>query len=285
MVRHAWFLASWLIVSTAALAQTPPIEFPAASPACTLKQRIGLTDVEITYSRPSAKGRTMLGHIDPYGEVWRTGANSATRILFSSEVKLNGTPVPAGTYGLFTIPDPAEWTIILSKVSKQWGAYTYNPKDDVVRFKAKAVALSEHVETFTIEFSDFGVDSATLNLVWEKTRVPVELKADFIPKVVAQIDAAMAAEGKKPYYSAALFYLNYGLDAKRALGWLDAASAEKPNVFNIITWRARALAKTGDRKGAIAEAKHAIELAKAAPEPAGSEYVRLNEELLAQLAP
>jgi len=282
MIRYAWLLASSLVLSTAVFAQTPPIDFPGASPVCTIKQRVGLTDVEITYSRPSARGREMLGHIDPYGEVWRTGANDATRIVFSTPVKLNGTEVPAGTYGLFTIPDPVEWTIILNKISKQWGAYKYDAKDDVVRFKAKAVALPDHVETFAIQFSDFSVGKAALNLVWEKTQVPIEVEGDISP-VVAQIDAVMAAEGKKPYIPAAQFYYDAGLDPKKALIWVDAAIAEKPATYSVFTLRAKLLAKSGDKDAAIAQAKQAIELAKKGVEPARSEYIRLNEDLIARL--
>src|ERR1022692_3493422 len=120
-------------------AQTPAVNFPAASPACTLKQRVGLTDIEIVYSRPSVKGRTIFGGIVPYGQVWRTGANQATKITFNTPVKFNGTEIPAGTYGLFTIPAEQEWTVIINKSATQWGAFQYDEKADVTRFKVKPV--------------------------------------------------------------------------------------------------------------------------------------------------
>jgi hypothetical protein len=251
---HALFFASSLVLATAVFAQAPKIDFPAASPACTIKQRVGLTDIEITYSRPSAKGRKMLGGIDPYGEVWRTGANDATKIVFSTPVKLNGAEVAAGTYGLFTIPGQKEWTIILSKISKQWGAYKYDAKDDVVRFKATPAPLPEPVESFTIDFSNFTMGQASLDLSWEKVQVPIEVRGDVSP-VVAQIDAVMAGEGKKPYVKAAQFYYDAGLDPKKALAWVDAAIAETPATFSVATLRTKLLAQAGEKDAAIEQAQ------------------------------
>jgi len=282
MIRSAFLLTSSLVIATAVFAQAPKIDFPAASPVCTLKQKVGLTDISITYSRPSVKGRVMLGGIDPYGQVWRTGANDATVITFSTPVKLNGTDVAAGTYGLFTIPGESEWTIILSNTAKQWGAYKYDAKDDVVRFTAKAMALGQPVESFTIEYSDFSVGKAKLNLTWEKTSVPIEVVAD-VSAVVSQIDAVMASDGKKPYIAVAQFYYDAGLDPKKALTWVDAAIAEKPPTFSVATLRAKLLAKSGDKDAAIAQAKKAIELAKKGTEPARSEYIRLNEDIIAHM--
>ena len=112
--------------------QGPRVEFPAPSPACTVKQKVGLTDVEIIYSRPSVRGRKIFGAMIPYGEVWRTGANAATRITFSTDVKLQGTALVAGAYELFTIPGKDEWTIIVQKLPEKasWGAYAYTKAND-----------------------------------------------------------------------------------------------------------------------------------------------------------
>jgi len=216
------------------------------------------------------------------------GANDATTITFSRAVKLNGADVPAGAYELFAIPDPSEWTIILSKASKQWGAYTYNAKDDAVRFKAKAVPLAEPLETFTIDYSDYHIGKATLNMSWEKTRVLIEVEDDAVATVAAQIDAALtSAENKTSrfYISAAQFYYDADLDPKKALTWVDAAIALKPPTYSIETLRAKLLAKSGDKEAAIAQAKDAIELAKKGVEPARSEYMRLNEDIIARLGP
>jgi hypothetical protein len=283
LFRSALVLASALVVSSSGLAQAPQIDVPAASPACTLKQRVGFTDVEINYSRPGLKGRVVVGNIDPYGQVWRAGANAATQIAFSTPVKLNGTEIPAGTYGLFAIPGREEWTVIINKTAKQWGAYKYDSKDDVLRVKVAPVALSQPVETFTIDVNDIRDDSATLDLSWADWRVPVKITVDVTAKVVAQIDAAMAADGKKPYGEAAMFYLNHDLDLKKAAGWMDAALAEQPTAFWLVYHKARLLAKMGDKAGAIATAKASIELVSKSTGPEKGEYTRLNEALIASL--
>ena len=216
---------SGLAVVSSLRAQMPNIDFPAASPACTLKQRVGLTDITVVYSRPSVKGRTIFGGIVPYGEVWRAGANQATKISFSTSVKLEGNEIPAGNYSLFAIPGEQEWTIIISKNVNQWGAFQYTNNDDLVRFPVTPVSLRDaSVETFAIEFNRIRDESALLELVWDKTVVPIRLTVDVTDKIVPQIEAAMAAPGKKQdtfYFQAATFYYNHDLDSKKALEWVE----------------------------------------------------------------
>jgi hypothetical protein len=259
------------------------LDLPQASPTETLKQRVGLTDITIVYSRPSAKGRVMLGGNNPYGVVWRTGANNATRITFGTPVTLQGSKVDAGTYELFTIPGSDEWTIILQKAGNQWGAYAYDAKNDVLRVTAKPLALAEPVETFTIDIGDVRGESATLNLSWEKTRVPVALGVDVVGIVVPRIDAAMASPGKKPYAQAAMFYVDHNLDLDKASAWIDDAIAEQPGQFYLMYQKARILAAKGDKAGAEAAAHESIDLAAKTNGPAKDEYLRLNEALLAGL--
>src|SRR5262245_33768580 len=144
-----------LLVSVAAIVtsglqaeEAKKIEFPQPSPGASVKERVGVTAISIDYSRPSVRERKIFGGLVPFGQVWRTGANAATKITFGTDVKLGGTPVPAGSYALFTIPGEAEWTVILSKVvDGQWGSYAYNPKDDQTRVTAKPIAMAEPMET------------------------------------------------------------------------------------------------------------------------------------------
>jgi Protein of unknown function (DUF2911) len=266
-------------------AAAPRLEFPALSPAATLKQRVGLTDITIVYSRPSMRGRKIFGGLLPYGEVWRTGANTATRITFSTPVKFGGADLAAGAYELFTIPGPAEWTVILQKLPEKasWGAYTYDRKNDTARIIVKPVATGAPVETFGFAFDNLRDESATLNLAWENTRVPVEIAVNVTGPIVAQIEAAMAADGKKPYFQAALFYLDHDLDLTKAAQWMDAASAENPDAYYVFYHKARLLAKRGDKAAAIATARKSIELAAKDTGPAKGEYTRLNEALIASL--
>lgn len=269
-----------LMFASTLLAQTPKLEFPAPSPGCTIKQRVGLTDIEVVYSRPSAKGRQIFGSVVPFGRVWRTGANSATKITFSTPVKLNGIDVAAGSYALYTIPGEDEWTIILNKGVGKSGT-SYDEKDDVVRFEAKPVNLSDtSIETFTIEFNHLRDESAVLNLVWDKTVVPIKLQMELTSKLLPQIQAAMAAEGgQKPYFQAAMFYYDHGQDLEQAKKWVDAAIAQR-DAYYIEHLKAKILAKLGDKAGAIAAAKVSTELAVQAKDTA---YVKLNEDLVASL--
>jgi hypothetical protein len=285
----ALVFAGGLIVASRLAAQTPAVNFPAASPACTLKQRVGLTDIEIVYSRPGVKGRTIFGGIVPYGQVWRTGANQATKITFSTPVKLEGNDIPAGTYALFTIPDEKEWTIIINKNAAQFGAFQYSSKDDVVRFKVTPITLTDTtLETFTIEFNHIRDESAVLNLVWDKTVVPIHLEAEVTGQLVPQIEAAMAAPGKKSdgfYFQAATFYYNHDLDQKKALDWVNAGLADNPRIaYELLHLKAQILAKQGDKAGAIAAAKQSIELAIKAEGP-GSSFVKMNQDLIASQQP
>lgn len=261
------------------------LELPAPSPTATLKQRVGVTDIEIVYSRPGMKGRKIFGALEPWGEVWRAGANSATKVTFSTAVKLGGKDVPAGSYALFAKLGQDEWTIILNKnPEQQWGAYSYDAKNDVVRVPAKPVKLAAAVETFTIDINDIRDDSATLNLIWENTRVPVKIEVDIVGQLVPKIEAFMASNApKKPYVEAAMFYLDQKLDLKKALAWMDAAIAENPSAFYLVYRKAKVQAAMGDKAGAIATAQASIEGAKKADGAIKDEYLRLNEALISSL--
>jgi hypothetical protein len=264
----------------ASLTQAAEIQFPAPSPACTIKQRVGLTDIEVVYSRPSMKGRQIFDGLVPYNAVWRTGANAATKISFSTAVKLNGREIPAGSYALYTIPGESRWTIILNKGVGKSGTQ-YDQKEDVARFEATPVQLSDTtIETFTIEFNQIRDDSAVIDLVWEKTVVPIRLELEVMSKLVPEIEKAMSApEGPKPYYQAATLYYDHGLDLHKASKWIDAAIAER-EAYYMVHLKARILAKLGDKPGAIAAAKRSTELAEQAKDRG---YVKLNEDLIAGL--
>lgn len=267
-------------------AQGQRLPMPQPSPASTLKQRVGFTDIQIEYSRPGVKDRQVFGDLEPYGVVWRTGANSATKITFSTNLKFGGADVPAGTYALFSIPDPNEWTVILNKVTGQWGSYTYDEKNDLVRVKTKPVRLAESVETFLIDINNIRDDSASLNLIWQNTLVPVALQFDVVPTVVQKIQEAMAAERKPSapvYDQAALFYLAHNLDLNKAAEWIAAAIEQQPKAFYFYYHQALILAKKGDKAAAIAAAKRSIELAAAENPVAKDEYTRLNEKVISSL--
>ena len=272
--------ASW---SAAQNASAPRIEFPAASPLSTLHQRVGLTDFEVVYSRPSVKGRRIFGALEPYGAVWRTGANAATTLSFNTPVTIEGVNVPAGKYSLFTIPDRDEWIVILNKESDQWGAYRYDRNQDAARVKVKPAALAEPVETLTITFGDIRDESAVLSIAWENVRVSAHIRVDVEGKLLPQIEAVMASPEKKlpgVYFNSALFYFDHGQDLTKALTWVNEAIALNPKAFYAVHLKAKILARLDRKEEAIAAAKESIELATAARDQG---YVKLNEDLIGSL--
>jgi hypothetical protein len=280
MLRHFSLIAFGVMIAVNTLAQTTPkVEFPAPSPVCTLKQRVGLTDFEIVYSRPGAKDRQVFGNVVPFGPVWRTGANNATKLTFNTAIKMNGTEIPAGTYALFTIPGESEWTIIISKNVTQ-SPLQYDEKGDVARFKVTPDSLDFHIETFTIEFNAIRDESAQLDLLWEKTVVPIKIEIPLTDKLVPQIEAVMASDSKqKPYYQAAMFYYDHGQDLQKAKEWVEAAIKQREAHY-IVHLKAKILAKLGEKDAAITAANRSIELAKTAKDSA---YVKLNEDLISSL--
>jgi hypothetical protein len=276
---YSAIVGAGLLFSTSAPAQ-PKVDFPSPSPLSTLKQRVGLTDVEIVYSRPSAKGRTIFGGLVPYGEVWRTGANARTTISFSTAVKLNGTDIPAGKYSLFTIPGQTEWTVVINKDTAS-SPFAYNASNDLVRITAPAVKIAENIETFSIMIDSLRDDSANLDLIWEHTVVPIHLTLDLVSTLQPQIETMMSAPGeKKPYYQAAMFYYDHDLDLQKAKTWIEKAMVSSETYY-IVHLKAKILAKSGDKEGAIAAAKRSSELASKAD--GASSFVKLNEDLISSL--
>jgi Protein of unknown function (DUF2911) len=273
-----------LASTSRAQADEAALEFPAASPPCLVRNQIGTTTVEIQYGRPGVKGRKVFGGLVPYGEVWRTGANSATRITFSGDVRFGGADVTAGTYALFTVPDKTSWTVILNKAADQWGSYGYDEKQDVTRVQVQPETLAKPVETMTLDLADLRDDSAHLVLTWETTRIEVPIKTDLVARMQPRIEAAMAAEGgQKPYLQAAMFYYEHDLDLYKAREWADAAEAAQPEAVWVVYRKGLILAKMGDKEGARESANRTAELAAKAGGSLGAEYGRLSKELNARL--
>lgn len=254
------------------------IKIPQASSGQTIIQDFGLGKITLIYSRPNVKGRVVFGKLEPYDVVWRTGANAATVIKFTDDVKIEGHDVPAGEYSLFTIPNKDEWTIILNKNAKQWGAYTYQAADDVLRFKVKPVVTKDKTETFAMQFVNVMPTSTQLELKWENTAVTVNLSTSIDAKVMASIDEAMKGD-KKPYFQAAQYYFENGKDLKTALGWMNEAEKADPKAPWVKLWKGRMQLKNGDKAGAQVSAQAGI---AAATEMKNDEYIRLNTQLLAE---
>jgi len=276
MIRFVVVL--FIVLGLQAESKAQGVKMPAPSSGQTVIQDFGLGKITLTYSRPSMKGRKIFGDLEPYGKVWRTGANSATVIKFSDDVTIEGKNIPAGEYGLFTIPNKSEWTVILSKTSKSWGAYTYNAADDFARFTVKPTKMKPAVETFTLQFANVKPTTAQLYILWENTAVALNLSTSVDEKVMASIAAAMKTD-KKPYFQAAQYYFENGKDLTTTLNWMNEAEKADPKAPWVKLWKGRVQLKMGDKAGAQTTAQSGIALAT---EIKNEEYVRLNTQLLAQ---
>src|SRR5579871_2590777 len=254
------------------------LKTPAPSPPQFVRQDFGLSTIELSYSRPGIKGRNIFGDLVPYGKVWRTGANSATTLTFGDDVTIGGTKIAAGKYGLLTIPGAQEWTIIITKQLDVTNPAAYKQDQDVVRLKAEVQNLPFPLESFTILFANLTSNSCDLQLIWDKTVVAFPIKTDIDTKIMSQIDNAMNKDNK-PYFNAAMYYLDNGKDLNKALEWFNKATDADPTAYYIFYQKARCLAKLGKKQDAITVAQKSLQLSKGVNE----DYVALNEKLLASL--
>jgi len=206
------------------------IKTPQPSPFSKVEQVIGLTDVSVEYSRPSMKGRTIFGNLVPFDKLWRTGANKNTQITFGDDVKVEGKEVKKGTYAIFTKPTKDNWEVILYSNAENWG--TPKEWDDskvAAKFSVKTNKIPFKVETFTLMFSDFTMDSALLNFIWEETEASVKIEVPSKKKALANITKVMQGPSAGDYYRAAAFYKDIE-DFAKAKEHIDKAISlsEKP---------------------------------------------------------
>jgi hypothetical protein len=255
------------------------VKTPSPSTPQFVKQDFGLSAIELSYSRPNIKGRKIFGDLVPFGKVWRTGANQATTLSFGDPITINGTTIPAGKYGLLSIPGADQWTLIITHQLDVTSPAAYKPDQDVLRVNVAPHQLPFSIETFTIMFSNVNASSCTLDLLWDNTFLSLPISTDIDSKVMAQIDNAMNKD-THPYYAAAFYYLENGKDLNKALEWFDKAIAQDPTAFFAVYQKARCLAKLGRKQDAIATAKKSIELATQAN---NTDYVTLNQKLIASL--
>lgn len=241
------------------------ITLPALSPEGFVRQKVGYTTVEVNYCRPSMRGRLIFGEVVPFGEVWRTGANASTKISFSEEVTLEGHKVPAGKYALYTIPGEKEWTVILSKNTRLWGAYGYSEADDLLRFKVNPVKSTYHFETFTIDVGELTQTSATLQLMWENTIARINLGTSADEQIVAELDKRLSnpmVEVGNNYYAGADYYLRTHRDMDQALDWINKAVELNGETPWYMQTKAEIMYEKGEYNEAIRIASNARDKAK-----------------------
>lgn len=258
MKRLSFILLSALLASGV---YAQDLKLPALSPTSKLTQEFSTSNIEISYSRPSMRGRKIFGELVAFGNVWRTGANSATKIKFGEDVTVGGQAVKAGEYALYTIPGVAEWEIILNKGVGNWGNAGYDKADDVARFKIAPKALDKNVQTFTINIGHITYSTCNIELTWEKTKITIPVKANNEERLNASIDKAIN-NPNIPYFQAANYYFETDQNLDKATTYVDKALEANPKAFWMWSLKARIAQKMGKKDDAINAANKAMEVAK-----------------------
>ena len=270
-----------LVVVLSQVSMDAQIKTPQQSPKATINQVVGLTDVEIVYSRPSAKGRIVYGTLVPFGKIWRTGANENTTISFSDDVVIDGKKLPKGKYALYTIPNIQTWEVIFYKTVDNWGTpKVFEEANVALRTTVKENAIANAVESFTIGINSLDTTTATLEISWEHSFVSLKFEVPTQQKAMASIDKVLGGASGSDYYAAAQYYFQSNGDLVKASTYIDKAlelTPEKP--FFYLRLKSLILAKKGDRNGAIETAK----LSMSAADKAGNQdYVRMNKDSISE---
>jgi hypothetical protein len=253
-------LALLCLAPCSALAQ---LQLPRPSPGGKVSQVVGLTEITVEYSSPAVKGRKIWGGLVPYGEIWRAGANQATKVTFTKDVTVGSSAVPAGSYALFAIPNANEWTLILNKDFNQNGAFNYKQELDVARIQVQPKTIPNR-ERLAYAISDFTDDSASVDLEWEKLRVSLPLKLATQAQALANIKS-MTDGAWGPYNNAARYMLESAKDYDAGLQLVDKSIATKEHWYNLWT-KAQLLAAKGKYKDAMTWAQKAKQLGEKTPQ-------------------
>ena len=273
MKKSIFLTACLAMLVTLASAQ---IKTPQPSPTAKVSQEVGLSKVDLEYSRPSAKGRKIFGDLVPFGELWRTGANASSKITFGEDVKVGGTSVPKGTYALYTTPGERQWEVVFYKNTTYWGTpepAEYKMDDIAAKVTVPVVALKDAVESLTIAIDNLKNNGADVVISWENTKVAVPFTLDTDSKVMADIKTQMEGPSANTYYSAARYYFEENKDLKQALAWVDQSLAKGGDKFWILRLKANIQAGLGMYKDAIATAEKSSDLAK---KEGNADYQRMN---------
>lgn len=268
-----FLLTSWLSL-------TAQVKTPQASPASKIEQVVGLTSVQIEYSRPSAKGRTVYGDLVPYGKYWRTGANENTTITFSENVKFGSGELKKGKYAIYTLPKADSWDVIFYTDSNNWGLpQEWDDKKIALKVAVKPETLNKSVESFTISLNNLTNDSGVLEISWERTLVTVPFTVPTQEIAMNSIEKAMAGPTAGDYFSSAKYYYESDKELNKALLWINNAIAATPSDRDVPFWylRLKSLiqAKLGDKKGAIQTAKYSLD---GAIKAGNKDYEKMNND-------
>lgn len=257
------------------------VKTPQASPKATITQVVGLTDVEVVYSRPSARGRAVFGNLVPFGKLWRTGANENTTISFSDDVIIGGKTLKKGKYAIYTVPNIQSWEVIFYTATDNWGTpEEFKEANVALRTTVKEESMPKATDTFTIGINGLNSDFAFLEMYWENSFVSLKFEVPTQKTAIANIEKALAGPSAGDYFSAAQYFYQSNGDINKARSYVDKAlamNAEKP--FYYLRLKSLIQAKQGDLKGAIETAKASL----AASETAGNQdYAKMNKDSISE---
>jgi hypothetical protein len=253
-MKRTIILLSLALLSSTSFSQR--LTTPTLSPFSKISQQVGLTEINLEYSRPSAKGREVFGGLVPFGKIWRTGANASTKISFKEQVSIAGNPLDSGTYAIYTIPSVDSWTIIIHRNIKMrsLAGDVYKQENDVFRFRVKPERISDMVESFTLQFTDLTSNSVNFQMSWENTQVNIPILVEVDCKIAAQMEEFLKTPETIPhrtYFEAAQYYLHNDRDLDQALNWINNALEKSPNNPRYGLLKAKIQAKSGDTNAAI----------------------------------
>ena len=261
------------------------VKMPAPSPTQKITQEFGIGSIELTYSRPSIKGRSLLkenSDLAPLGKLWRTGANAATRLYFSDKVMMGGKLIDTGSYVLYTIPGKEYWEIVLNKGLTNWGTDGYKESEDVNRFKIKAEKTGMDIENFTMQFANITAESCELQMMWGTTLIRVPLSVNVKDRIRIQVEKALSSEkaDANTYFSAATFYYEWDKNLPKALTNINKATTANPKAFWMMLLQAKIQKDMGDKVAAKASAEKVISVAT---EAKNDDYVKQAGDLIKKL--
>jgi hypothetical protein len=270
-----------LAIILAPFATEAQIKTPQASPKGYIKQTVGLTDVEVTYSRPGARGRAVFGNLVPFGKLWRTGANENTIINFSDDVVIDGKTLKKGKYAIYTIPKIESWEVIFYLSTDNWGLpENWNDAYVALRTTVKEDALPTPLETFTIGINGLDPNFGYLDMAWENSHVALKFEVPTAKIATASIEKTLNGPSANDYFAAATYLFQSNGNIETARTYIDKSldmSAEKP--YFILRLKSQIQAKQGDKKGAVETAKASLAAAEAAN---NQDYVKLNKDSITE---
>jgi len=276
-----FFLSALIIAITIAGSAQGQLKLPPLSPNAKITQEFSVSNIEISYSRPSMRGRKIFGDVVAYGKPWRTGANAPTKIKIGEDMEIGGQKVKAGEYSLYTIPNKDKWEVILNTGAKPFGPDGFPKEDDVARFKIRPTMIDGECQTFTILITDITFNTCRIEMVWERTKIVIPIVSKNTEAIETNIDKAINHPAGPPYFQVANYYYETNQQTETAKTYVDKALEQDPKAFYMWYLKARIEKRLGHKDDAVIAAKKSMELAKGNANEA--EYQRNNQKIIDEI--